>query len=217
MKLHTTVIEQLIRLSNNPSLVKTPDVNASAGAGAIITMPDGLDPNLKPYLLQPSGQNLSSIMETINKKIESIDRISHIGSVRATAQGTHSGIALQTEFQLLNAKLSEKADNLQICEENLFRIYALLQDKVFDGEIVYPDTFNLKDYATDLQYYLQAKNSGVQSPAFIKEIDKEIARGVVEDNDKLAEIIEEIDNTSGTGEFTQEEVNKEEVENEPVV
>ena len=210
-------IEQLIRLSNNPSLVKTPDVNASAGAGAIITMPDGLDPNLKPYLLQPSGQNLSSIMETINKKIESIDRISHIGSVRATAQGTQSGIALQTEFQLLNAKLSEKADNLQICEENLFRIYALLQDKVFDGEIVYPDTFNLKDYATDLQYYLQAKNSGVQSPAFIKEIDKEIARGVVEDNDKLAEIIEEIDNTSGTGEFTQEEVNKEEVENEPVV
>ena len=29
-------------------------------------------------------------------------------------------------------------------------------------------------------------------------------------------IIEEIENTSGTGEFTQEEVNKEEVEAEPV-
>ena len=209
-------IEQLIRLSNNPSLVKTPDVNASAGAGAIINMPDGLDPNLKPYLLQPSGQNLTSIMECINKKVEAIDRISHIGSVRATAQGTQSGIALQTEFQLLNAKLSEKADNLQIAEENLFRIYALFQNKAFDGEITYPDTFNLRDYATDLQYYLQAKNSGVQSPAFIKEIDKEIARGVVEDSNALDAIIEEIDNTSGTGEFTQKEVNQEEVENEPV-
>jgi hypothetical protein len=179
-------------------------------------MPDGLDPNLKPYLLQPSGQNLTSIMECINKKVEAIDRISHIGSVRATAQGTQSGIALQTEFQLLNAKLSEKADNLQIAEENLFRIYALFQNKAFDGEITYPDTFNLRDYATDLQYYLQAKNSGVQSPAFIKEIDKEIARGVVEDSNALDAIIEEIDNTSGTGEFTQKEVNQEEVENEPV-
>ena len=93
---------------------------------------------------------------------------------------------------------------------NLFRIYALFQNKAFDGEITYPDTFNLRDYATDLQYYLQAKNSGVQSPSFIKEIDKEIARGVVEDSDRLDEILEEIDNTSGTGEFTQEEVNKEE-------
>ena len=209
-------IEQLIRLSNNPSLVKTPDVNASAGAGAIITMPDGLDPNLKPYLLQPSGQNLTSIMECITKKVEAIDRISHIGSVRATAQGTQSGIALQTEFQLLNAKLSEKADNLQIAEENLFRLFALLQNKVFDGEITYPDTFNLRDYATDLQYYLQAKNSGVQSPAFIKEIDKEIARGVIEDSDKLDEIIEEIETTSGTGAFPQEKVNQEEVATDPL-
>ena len=82
--------------------------------------------------------------------------------------------------------------------------------------ITYPDTFNLRDYATDLQYYLQAKNSGVQSPAFIKEIDKEIARGVIEDSDKLDEIIEEIENTSGTGAFTQEEVNQEEVETEPL-
>ena len=209
-------IEQLIRLSNNPSLVKTHDVNASAGAGAIITMPDGLDSNLKPYLLQPSGQNLSSIMETINKKIESIDRISHIGSVRATAQGTTSGIALQTEFQLLNAKLSEKADNLQIAEENLFRLFALFQNKVFDGEIVYPDSFNLRDYATDLQFYLTAKNSGVQSQAFIKEIDKEIARAVVEDSDRLDEVLEEIENTSGTGDFPTQEVNKEEVEAEPI-
>ena len=55
-------MEQLIRLTNHPSLVKTPSVNASAGAGAVIEMPDELEPNLKPYLLQPSGQNLQAIM-----------------------------------------------------------------------------------------------------------------------------------------------------------
>ena len=71
-------MEQLIRLTNHPSLVKTPSVNASAGAGAVIEMPDELEPNLKPYLLQPSGQNLQAIMESINNKVQSINRIAHI-------------------------------------------------------------------------------------------------------------------------------------------
>ena len=62
-------IEQLIRLTNHPSLVKTPSVNASAGAGAIIEMPEEIEPNLKPYLLQPSGSNLQSIMDSISKKL----------------------------------------------------------------------------------------------------------------------------------------------------
>ena len=77
-------IEQLIRLTNHPSLVKTNGVNASAGAGAIIEMPEEMEPNLKPYLLQPSGQNLTSIMDSITKKVESINRIAHTGAVRTT-------------------------------------------------------------------------------------------------------------------------------------
>ena len=132
-------IEQLIRLTNHPSLVKTPSVNASAGAGAIIEMPEEIEPNLKPYLLQPSGQNLQSIMDSITKKVESINRIAHTGAVRTTKTQVSSGIALQTEFELLNARLSEKADNLEIAEEQLFRIYALFQHTKFDGEINYPD------------------------------------------------------------------------------
>jgi len=138
-------IEQLIRLTNHPSLVKTPSVNASAGAGAIIEMPEEIEPNLKPYLLQPSGQNLQSIMDSITKKVESINRIAHTGSVRTTKTQVSSGIALQTEFELLNARLSEKADNLEIAEEQLFRIYALFQNTKFDGELNYPDSFNIRD------------------------------------------------------------------------
>ena len=41
-------IEQLIRLSNHPSLVKTPNVEASVGLGSIIEMPEDMDANLKP-------------------------------------------------------------------------------------------------------------------------------------------------------------------------
>jgi hypothetical protein len=211
-------IEQLIRLTNHPSLVKTPSVNASAGAGAVIEMPEEMEPNLKPYLLQPSGQNLNGLMDSINHKVEAINRIAHTGAVRTTKQQVSSGIALQTEFELLNARLSEKADNLQIAEEQLFRCYAMFQNATFDGEINYPDSFNIRDYATDLIYYQQAKAMSIGSPTFNKEVDKEIARAVVDDDEKLNEIFNEIDQKAEVGEFTQDETRQqdEEVEQEEI-
>lgn len=211
-------IEQLIRLTNHPSLVKTPGVNASAGAGAIIEMPEEMEPNLKPYLLQPSGQNLQAIMDSITHKVDAINRIAHTGAVRTTKQQVSSGIALQTEFEMLNARLSEKADNLEIAEEQLFKIYALFQNANFDGEINYPDSFNIRDYAADLIYYQQAKALNIGSPTFAKEVDKEIARAVVDDDEKLNEIFEEIDTAKELGQFTQDEAEQpdQEVEEEEV-
>ena len=211
-------IEQLIRLTNHPSLVKTPGVNASAGAGAIIEMPEEMEPNLKPYLLQPSGQNLQAIMDSITKKVDAINRIAHTGAVRTTKQQVSSGIALQTEFEMLNARLSEKADNLQIAEEQLFRLYALYQNATFDGEINYPDSFNIRDYAADLVYYQQAKAMNLESPTFAKEVDKEIARAVIDDDEKLNMIFDEIDQQKELGQFTQDEAQEpdQEVEEEEV-
>jgi len=211
-------IEQLIRLTNHPSLVKTPSVNASAGAGAVIEMPDEMDSNLKPYLLQPSGQNLNGLMDSINHKVDAINRIAHTGAVRTTKQQVSSGIALQTEFELLNARLSEKADNLEIAEEQLFRCYAMFQNTTFDGEINYPDSFNIRDYASDLIYFQQAKAMSIGSPTFNKEVDKEIARAVVDDDEKLNTIFDEIDQKAEVGEFTQDETTQEdqEVEQEQI-
>ena len=186
-------IEQLIRLSNHPSLVKTPNVEASAGAGSVIEMPEDLAPELKPYIIQPSSQSLESIMKTIDTKVQAIDRITHMGAVRGTEKTVNSGIALQTEFQLLNARLSEKADYLQNTEEQIFDLYAKWQGTTFDGEIIYPDSFDLRDYADDLQFLQQAKASGVISDTFIKEVDKQIARAVVDDDEKIANIDAEID------------------------
>ena len=211
-------IEQLIRLTNHPSLVKTGGVNASAGAGAVIEMPEEMDSNLKPYLLQPSGQNLVAIMDSINNKVESINRIAHTGAVRTTKTQITSGVALQTEFELLNARLSEKADNLQLAEEQIFKIYAEYQNANFDGEINYPDSFNIRDYASDLVFYQQAKSISVPSVTLNKEIDKEIARAVVDDDEKLGLIFDEIDANKEVGQFTQEEPQEEdqEVEEEEV-
>ena len=211
-------IEQLIRLTNHPSLVKTPSVNASAGAGAVIEMPDEMEPNLKPYLLQPSGQNLAQLMDSINHKVEAINRLAHTGAIRTTRNQINSGIALQTEFELLNARLSEKADNLQIAEEQLFKLYSMFQNTEFDGEINYPDTFNIRDYASDLAFYQQAKAINIESPTLQKEIDKEIARSVVDDDEKLNVIFDEIEQQKELGQFTQDEAQQpdEEVEEEEI-
>ena len=197
-------IEQLIRLSNHPSLVKTRDVDASAGAGAIIELPDNVDPALKPYILQPSGQNLDSVLKTIQTKIDAINRLTHVGAVRSTSERTVSGVALRTEFQLLNARLSEKAKLMELAEEQIWRLYSKWQDKVFDGAIYYPESFDLRDWATDLEVLQQAKASNIKSDTFVKELDKQIARTVVDDDEQLSKIDEEIDQqTTRLGEFPQ--------------
>ena len=116
----------------------------------------------------------------------------------------------------MNARLSEKADNLQIAEEQLFRIYAMFQDVSFDGEINYPDSFNIRDYAYDLQYFSMAKAMNLQSPTFNKEVDKEIARAVLDDDEKLNQAFDEIDSQAEVGQLTEEEVQQETVEEETV-
>ena len=188
--------EQLIRLANHPSLVKTPNVNASAGAGSIIEMPEDMDSNLKPYIIQPSGQNLDGIMKVIQTKIDAIDRITHMGSVRATTGHIASGIALQTEFQLLNARLSEKADHLENAEEKIWSFFALWQNTIWDGEIEYPDTFDIRDWASDIQLLQTAKASGVKSETFTKEIDKQIVSAIIDDDESINTINNEIDSSS---------------------
>ncbi len=207
-------MEQLIRLSNHPSLVKTQGVEASAGAGAVVSMPDDLDSGLKPYLLQPSGANLSEIRASIEQKVEMIDRATHMSGVRHTKKQVQSGIALQTEFENLNSTLSEKADLLENAEEQIWSIWANWQNKVFDGQIDYPDSFNLRDYAADLQFLQLAKASGVRSSTFQKEIDKQIVKAVVDEDEIIKIINDEITAQTEVGVFenaqTQVEVTEEE-------
>ena len=206
-------IEQLIRLSNHPSLVKTPNVEASAGAGSIIEMPEDLSADLKPYIIQPSSQSLDAIMNTIQMKIDAINRITHMGAVRNTKTQISSGVALRTEFELLNARLAEKADYLQNTEEQIWSLFAKWQNKIFDGDIIYPETFDLRDYASDLEYLQRAKASGVKSNTFIKEIDKQIARAVIDNDEQIKTIDNEIDSSSVViGQFDTPSIEGEEVQ-----
>jgi len=188
-------IEQLIRISNHPTLVKTYGTDASAGAGAVINMPDEMDSNLKPYQIQPSGSNLDAVRAAIMDKVESINRMAHMGAVRGTEAQTKSGVALQTEFQLLNARLSEKADILELAEEQLWELFCIWQGITPDVEVYYPDSFDLRDYPNELAFLQQAKASGVRSNTFLREVDKAIA-DLILDDEELKQAHEEIDSTN---------------------
>jgi len=194
-------IEQLIRISNHPTLVKTFSTDATSGAGGIVNMSDDLDPALKPYQMQPSGANLTAVMESIASKVESINRMAHLGAVRGTDAVKASGIALQTEFQLLNARLAEKADILELAEEQIWMNVCNWQDVTPDVEVYYPDSFDIRDYSNELQFLQQARASGVQSPTFIREIDKMIA-DLILDDEILQKVHAEIDSARALGDFS---------------
>jgi hypothetical protein len=155
-------VEQSIRINGHPTLVKTPDVEASAGAGSVALMPDGMDPGLKPYLLNVST-DINQIYTSINSLVNSIDKMANTGAVRATESRTLSGVAMETEFQLLNARLAEFADNLELAEEQIWRWYALYEGTAFDGEIEYPDEFDVRDVPNALRS-LQTIAGSIKTP-----------------------------------------------------
>jgi hypothetical protein len=195
-------IEQLIRISNHPTLVKSYATDASAGAGAIINMPDDMDQGLKPYQMQPSGQNLDAVRNSIDDKVQSINRMAHMGAVRGTQAMTQSGVAMQTEFQMLNAKLSEKADLLELAEEQLFVLFCDWQDITPDVEIFYPDAFDLRDYDKELMFLQQMRSTGVKSATLSMEIDKKIS-DLILDDEVLAKAHAEIEESASIlGDFS---------------
>jgi hypothetical protein len=186
-------IEQSIRLDSHPSLVKTPDTNAGVGAGAVIHIPDNLDPGLKPYVLDFAGASVEKILATIQETVASIDKMANTGAVRATQSSTMSGVAMETEFQLLNARLSEKGDALELAEEQIWRLWAEYQGYSWDGIVEYPDSFNLRDVQNDLDLFLKASTANINSETYRRGLAKQIATTVIDDETLHPKISAEID------------------------
>lgn len=181
-------VEQSVRLEGHPSLVVTPDTQVGAGAGAMIQMSENLDPGLKPYMLNADATPINMIYESIKNRVQSIDRMANTGSVRATEVATLSGIAMETEFQLLNAKLSEKADNLELAEEQLWELYSEYQGLRWDGEVEYPGSFNIRDTGREVEQLVAAK-SAATDPAVMAVIDYKLLELLDEEPDEIMSAI----------------------------
>ena len=180
-----TEIEQLIRLQNHPSLVKTQDTDAAAGAGAIITMPNELDGSLRPFLLQPTAQSIEGILASMQHHIQAIDRMAHMGALRAIETRQMSGAAMAAEFTLLDSKLSEKAKNLETAEEQIWRLWSEWQGESFDGEIIYPDTFHIRDKAMDMELLEKAARTNPANPQVKAAIDAKILELIQDDGEEM--------------------------------
>ena len=189
---HSEIV-QIIRLSNHPSLVKTAGTQAAAGAGAIIQMEDTMDPGLRPFLLQPDSASLDGVRASIADKIEAINRMTSLGSVRAMESRTLSGVALETEMRTLNAKLSEKGDQLELCEEQVFELWAAWMGMTWTGKIKYADSFNARDRMNDLRLLNTAMPMIANNPDMMLEIQRQVAGILVEDSERLNEMLESIE------------------------
>jgi hypothetical protein len=179
---NTSEVEQSIRLDSHPSLVKTPETQAGIGPGSIISMPENIDPGLKPYVLEFSGASVAAIYSAIQHSIDSIDKMANTGSVRATTSRTMSGVAMQTEFQLLNSRLAEKADNLELCEEQMWRLWTAYMGHSWNGSVDYPGSFNIQDTQNEFKQLIDAK-SAATDPRVFQLIDHEIVGLLGEDAD----------------------------------
>lgn len=192
-------LEQIVRLSNHPSLVKTAGTIATAGAGSIIQMEDGMEPGLKPYLLQPSSTSIDSVRNIIADRVESINRMANVGGVRQSESKKISGIALQQEFELLNARLAEKANNIELGETQIWNMFALWTGLPLNFVYVdYPNNFNTRDKHGDFMLLKDAKEVVTNSPTLYKHVCLQIAHLFVEDSEILEQISKELDQTAYT-------------------
>jgi hypothetical protein len=176
----TSEVEQTIRMDSHPSLVKTSDTIAGTGSGAIIQVPENLDPGLKPYLLEFNGASVDSIYAAINHAVESIDKMANVGAVRATESRTLSGVAMETEFQLLNARLSEKADNLELAEEQMWDLWFEYMGEQWMGSVDYPGSFNIRDTSKEIEQLKIAKDTATDA-VVLRKIDEHIMKWMGEE------------------------------------
>jgi hypothetical protein len=162
---------------------------------------DPENPESKPdWLPSSAAEPIKATIELIEKKVQEIYRSSNAGGMAATEIQTQarSGVALKTEFQLLNAKLVSKAINLENTENKINELW-LKWEKLLDKhedevESTRNRTYDVENLASDLENALTAK-SVVISQTFDQLIQKNTARQMLpgateEEIDKIDKEIE---------------------------
>jgi hypothetical protein len=186
-------LEQSIRISGHPTLVKTADTQAAAGAGAVITVPEDLPADKNPYLLQPNGSTIQSILDSIQMDVDAIDKMAHVAGMRGTVGSPMSGVALQTEMQMLNSRLSDFAEILQEAEYKIWDLFFNWQNIQPDADfqIEYEKSFDIRDKHSDLEL-LRKANEFVTVPALSQEIQVQVAKLLIDDEITLNQILDSI-------------------------
>jgi len=197
-------LAQMIRGSNHKTLVKNKGDDASTGAGGVIVMHDDTLPEKKPYLLQADAEALVGLLDAMEKKVEMINRMAHLTPVRTFRKIIVSAVAIETEFQILNTLLGEKAAQLEVTENQLFRIFCRWEGVEWQAAgvvVTYPKRFELRDRKADLDFLDKALAVAerIGSPTLKRELQRQVARVVLERDDVLEAVEAELMGASGDG------------------
>lgn len=167
------------------------------GVTAVLGFPPD-NPAAKPDWLEARVQEpISAILSWILRKIEEIYRASNAGGLAATEiqKQAKSGVALKTEFQLLNGKLIKKSEYVVKALRKLLYFWTKWQNKSDeDIKVERPKTFEVENLAADLENALTSKLI-VDSVEFKKAVEKLVVRLMLPtaDDDLLADIDKEIE------------------------
>ncbi len=186
-------LTQMIRGSNHKTLVKNRNDEASTGAGGVILMGEDTESAKKPYLLAADAEALSGLLAAIDKKTEMINRMAHLTPVRTYRTQVISAVAMETEFQILNTLLAEKAAQLQLTEYAIFECFCAWEgiDAEKSGyEVTYPSHFELRDKRADLDFIKAAREAAalINSSTLQLELNKQFVRVALPDDDLIEKI-----------------------------
>lgn len=138
-------------------------------------------PDSKPDWLESKVQEpLDAIMRWLVQKVNEIYRASNAGGVAATeiSRQARSGVALKTEFLLLNSKLVNKAVNVEKAELRIMELWCRWQrqEELFNEvSNERSRTYEVEDLAEDLANMLTARTI-VVSDKFDELIQKKVVR-----------------------------------------
>jgi len=126
--------------------------------------------NHPPFYLAPASEPSQFILALIERAVQELYRMATLGGETGIQQAK-SGIAYTWEFNQTNRMLADRADAMERGEIKLHQLWARWYGLEWEGEIDYPDEFNVQPFETEAARILQAKFS-VRSPTFRREIEK---------------------------------------------
>lgn len=141
--------------------------------------------------IEPTHTSLSLMLQWRDALIADLHQVARAAHTTAKAdKSAQSGVALEIEFQQLNALLCDKGQSAATTETRILRLVAKWLGVEFDGSVEYAENFGVRDLAHDIETAIAAK-SVVASPTFAAEMGKEIARRML--GDDLPEAVKQID------------------------
>lgn len=110
-----------------------------------------------PQYVSPPGENAKNYFDHIDRQVSKIYQLAKIEGGSASFSGTgqsaanQSGTSKAWDFNQTNSSLSDKAGNLEDCENKIWNIFSLWLGKgEFDGSIQYPNEFSIQSLMDDL-------------------------------------------------------------------